>query len=116
MEKELVQLEQAVHAFTYMETDGPGQLLQITQQLKHVVQEYYVNEGDVEVLKDTALQLEDAEMYLKTLRPDNLNINDWKHNIQSFSKAKGLILYSLNLLQAALRFGRLPVQAAEVSF
>lgn len=107
MTEALLYLKQSAHQCTYMDIDGAQKLSGIIYQIVFLIEQHYRGGDGSAVLNDILLQLHVAERYLVALKPEDMNINDWKYNLQAFSNAKAEILYSLNRLQAAIRFDKL---------
>lgn len=105
MTEQILNIEEHTHHCILPDTDGIQNLRHIIYQVTSLI-DMAVDEDSNAILHDIKAQLNEAESHLNTIRPLG-NLNAWKHNLQEFSKAKAGILYSLNLLQAALRFGKL---------
>lgn len=104
MTNEILQLERNAHDCIYLDEEGSHKLRNIIHQIENLVDRNHSNEDDLRVSNEVLVYLKDAERHLDTLKPEDVNINDWKHNLQAFSRAKAAILYPLNLLKATLRF------------
>lgn len=104
MTKELTQLEQEAHDCNYLEDEGSHKIRSIIHQFTDLMDRNHSNEEDLRVSNEVISHLREAERHLDTLKPDDANVNDWKHNIQAFNKAKAAILYPIHLLKATLRF------------
>ena len=104
MTKELIQLEQEAHDCNYLEEEGSHKLRNIIYQFTDLMDRNHHTAEDAKISNEVLHHLKDAENHLDTLKPDHLNINDWKHNLQAFSRAKAAILYPIHLLKATLRF------------
>lgn len=102
-----MQLENWAQHCAFSDTNGPQELREIIHGIVALIRHDYQEYLNTGVISDVLHELQEAENYLDSFKPDTININDWKHNLQAFSKAKAHTLYPLNHLQAALRFGKL---------
>ena len=107
MTEALLQLEQSAHTCTTLDLHGPQELRRIINQVYYLIEQHYRGGDGSEVLNDVLTQLREAEQSLDSLKPEENTVADWKYNLQTFSNAKAEILYSLNRMQAAIRFDKL---------
>lgn len=107
MTEELLKLETRAQHCAFTETDSSLILHDIIEQMATLVRTGFGGTNDAKVIADVLQDLEEAADYLHWFKPETININDWKFNLQAFSKAKAGVLYSLNRLQSAIRFGKL---------
>jgi hypothetical protein len=106
MAEQILQLRERTHLCTLTEKDGVRDLQHILYQIGNLIRQE-VRADSNSILTDITTQLKEAETHLNIINQLDNNGFRWKNNLQEFSKAKAGILYSLNLLQAALRFGKL---------
>jgi|SRR5215218_1934160 len=105
IKNKLLQLENSVQHCVFFERDDANKLREIIHQVINLIHEHFESGGNSAVPTEVLLQLRSAESQLDAIRSEYSNINDWKHNIKTFGKAKADILYPINLLLATLRFG-----------
>ena len=107
MTTELSRFEARAQHCAFTDTDSALILHDIIEQTAILVRTQFGESNDAEVIGDVLHDLQEAADYLHRFKSQTININDWKYNLQAFSKAKAGVLYSLNRLQSALRFGKL---------
>ena len=107
MTKELIRIKATAQHCSFSDPASPGVLHNIIQELINLIQKNFDADTDSGILSEILADLKEAEGQLSRFKPETININDWKYNLQAFSTAKADILYSLSLLQGAIRFGRL---------